>query len=56
MDAGGPPGSPGDRGAPYWGAPPSLLDRVWGPWPISFAKKFLLNPKSCFVEFQDFWS
>ena len=33
-----------------------LLDRVWAPWPISFAQKFLLIPKSCFVEFQDFWS
>ena len=56
MDAGGPPGAPGDRGPRPRGGAPCLLDRVWAPWPISFAHKSLLNPKSCFVESQVFWS
>ena len=57
MDTGGPPGAQRDRGAlPRGGGGSSLLDRVWAPWCISFAQKFLLNPKRCFVEFQDFWS
>ena len=38
------------------GAPHTLLAWVWAPSGVSFAQKFLLNPKSCFVEFQDFWS
>ena len=38
------------------GLAPTLVARVWPPWPISFAQKFLLNPKTCFVEFQNFWS
>ena len=57
MDAGGPLGGLGDRGPhPTGGHAPYLLDRMWAPWPNSFAHKFLINPKSCFVEFQDFWS
>ena len=56
MDAGGPPGAPGDRGRALGGAPPCLMDRVWAPWPISFAHNSLINPKSCFVESQVFWS
>ena len=28
---------PRDRGTPYGGGAPCLLDRVWAPWPISFA-------------------
>jgi len=57
MDAGGPPRGPRDRRPrPTGGHAPCLVDMVWAPWPISFAHKFLLNPKSCFMEFQDFWS
>ena len=35
------------------GPPPCLVDRVWAPWCISFAQKFLLIPKSASVDFQD---
>ena len=38
-------------GAPQ-GAPPCLVDRVWAPWCISFAQKFLLIPKRVSVDFQ----
>ena len=38
------------------GRAPCLLERVWAPWPISFAHNFLINPKSCFVECHVFWS
>ena len=49
MDAGGPPGGLGDRGAR-----PCLLDRVWAPWPISFAHNSLINPKSGLWSFRTF--
>ena len=38
---------------PGGGEPPCLVDRVWAPWCISFAQKFLLIPKSASVDFQD---
>ena len=43
-EAGGAP-----RGA---GAPPTLVDRVWAPWPWFFRQYFLLILKSCSVDFQ----
>ena len=38
------------------GPSPTLLAKVWAPSSTFFAKKFLLNQKMTFVEFQDFWS
>ena len=52
VEVGGGPGGPRDRGPPYRGAPPCLVDRPWAPWCISFAQKFLLIPKSASVDFQ----
>ena len=43
-EAGGAP-----RGA---GAPPTLVERVWAPWPWFFRQYFLLFPKIISVEFQ----
>ena len=34
------------------GAPPTLVDRVWGPWPWFFRQYFLYFPKIISVEFQ----
>ena len=44
-------GGPTRQGArPRGVAPPTLVSRVWAPWPSSL---FILR---CSVEFQDFWS
>ena len=29
-------------GAPHRGVPPTLVDRVWAPWPSSFASIFYI--------------
>ena len=41
VEVGGAPGAPRDRGrAQGEGAPPTLVDRVWAPWPSSLARIF----------------
>ena len=34
------------------GAPPTLVARVWTPWPLFFRQYFLLFPKIISVEFR----
>ena len=41
MGIGEPPGGPRGRGARPGGAPPTLVSRVWAPWPSSLATIFL---------------
>ena len=47
VEVGGAPGGPRGRGHA-----PTLVARVWPPWPWSFASIFLLFPKICSVKFQ----
>ena len=41
MGVGEPPGGPRGRGCALGGAPPTLVSRVWAPWPSSLARIFL---------------
>ena len=53
VEVGGAPGGPRGRGrAQGVGAPPTLVDRVWPPWPWFFRQYFLLFPKIISVKFQ----
>ena len=53
VEVGGAPGGPWGRGrAQGVGAPPTLVDRVWPPWPWFFREYFLLIPKIISADFQ----
>ena len=54
VEVDGASGGPRDRGARPGGggAPPTLVDRVWGPWPWFFHQYFLLIPKIFSMKFQ----
>ena len=53
VEVGGEPGGPRGRGRTQGaGAPPTLGDRVWAPWPWFFRQYFLLFPKIISVKFQ----
>ena len=47
VEVGGASGGPRD-----WGGAPTLVDRVWAPWPWFFRQYFLLIPKIFSVKFQ----
>ena len=57
MDVGEPPGGPrgSGRGLGGVGGAPTLVSRVWAPWPSSLATIFLFILRYS-LDFQDFWS
>ena len=53
FEVGGASGVPRDRGrAQGGGRAPTLMDRVWAPWPWFFRQYFLYFPKLISVDFQ----
>ena len=53
MDVGGVSGGPQDKGhSQGGGCAPTLVDKVWAPWPWFFRQYFLYFPKVISVDFQ----